>query len=552
MHGKPTTSPPSASGSHSRRPGQIPTWMAFWFGGRSGLRAVAALCLPVVASALLLAARGPATVDPEVQQDIEDILGQTGWRSSTWGVLAVSLDYGDTLVAVNAEEPLIPASNVKLLTTAAALHYLGPEFRYRTYLLAEGAQVGGVLRGDLTFYGTGDPALSWRFAESRTAVVEALADSVLAAGIRRIDGDVVGDASYFQPPGQHPSWDPRDLDDWFAAPAAALSFNENVVTLRVVPGEAGARPTVHTLPAGAEVPIRIEASTVAGRASRPVIMSRTDGAGPIVISGEIRSGARDRWDLLSVADPALFAAGALRQALIERGIMVSGRARAVVDPAESILTGGTSWPDSAGRAPRPLAAHYSPPLIDLLAVTNKTSHNLYAELILRTLGRHVVGDGSFEGGAEAVERFMIEQAGVEPGSVELVDGSGLSRDNRVSASAFVRALSHMAASDLWEPLWETLPQAGGRELRRMNRSPAEDNLRAKTGTLTSVSALSGQLRTVEGERVLFSILQNGVPSPRSAKYIEDRLSVRLATFRRSGSGGAVELRGTRPGDSDDP
>ncbi len=501
-------------------------------------------CLTALAGVVLMAAaRGPAIADPEVQQDIESILSRTGWRSSTWGVLAVSLDYGDTLVAVNAEEPLIPASNVKLLTTAAALHYLGPDFRYRTYLLSDGPVVGGVLRGDLTLYGTGDPALSWRFADSRTAVMEALADSLVAAGVRRIDGDVVGDASYFPPPGQHPSWDPRDLDDWFAAPAAALSFNENVVTLRVVPGEVGRAPVVHTLPPKAEVPIQNAALTVAGRPSRLVTMARADGVGPIVVSGEIRSGARDRWDLVSVADPALFAAGALRQALSERGIMVSGRTRGVSDPSASILTGRTAWPDSTGRAPRALATHHSPPLIDLLAVTNKSSHNLYAELILRTLGRHVMGDGSFEGGTAAVERFMLEEAGVPPGSVDLADGSGLSRDNRVSAAAFVRALGHMAQSDLWEPLWESLPQAGGRELRRMNRSAAEDNLRAKTGTLSSVSALSGQLRTVEGERVLFSILQNGVPSPRSAKYIEDRLSVRLATFRRSGGGAPVELRG---------
>jgi len=364
-------------------------------------------------------------------------------------------------------------------------------------------------------------------------VIEGLADSLVASGIRRIDGDIVGDASYFGSPLQHPTWDPRDLDDWFAAPASALSFNENVVTLRVVPTEAGLAPTIHTVPPSAEVAIVNRAVTVSGRPSRQILMSRSDPEGPIIVSGEIGSGARDRWDLLSVSDPALFAAGALRNALRERGVTIDGRARAVVDPKDSPLTGRTVWPDTTGVAPRTLAAHRSPPLTELLAVTNKTSHNLYAELILRTLGRTVFGDGTFAGGARAVERFLSEAASVDTSTVALVDGSGLSRENKVSASSFVQALDYMAKSELWDPLWESLPEAGGRELRRMNRSAAEDNLRAKTGTLTSVSALSGLLRTVEGERILFSIIQNGVPSRGSAKYVEDRLSVRLATFRRA-------------------
>ena len=504
--------------------------------------AIVASVLAVSAILAMMGARAGDLPDPEVQEDVENILRRTGWRSSTWGVLAVSLDYGDTLVAVNSDEALIPASNVKLLTTMAALYFLGPDYRYTTYLLATDSVTDGVLASDLTLYGTGDPALSWRFADSRTAVIEGLADSLVAAGVKRLDGDIVGDASYFESPSQHPTWDPRDLDDWFAAPASALSFNENVVTLRVVATETGFAPTIHTVPPAAEVAIVNRAQTVAGRPQRQILMSRADGEGPIVISGEIARGGRDRWDLLSVADPALFAAGALRNALRERGVVITGDVRAVTDPTDSPLTGRTMWPDSSGAAPRAVAVHRSPPLTELLGVTNKTSHNLYAELILRTLGRTVFGDGSFAGGARAVERFLHEAASVDTSNVVLVDGSGLSRENKVSASSFVQALDYMAKSDLWDPLWTSLPEAGGREMRRMNRSPAEDNLRAKTGTLTSVSALSGLLRTVEGERILFSIIQNGVPSRGSAKYVEDRLSVRLATFRRTNQDGTVDIR----------
>jgi len=479
--------------------------------------------------------------DPDVQGDIESILERAGWRSSSWGVLAISLDRGDTLVSINPSDPLVPASNVKLLTTAAALHYLSPDFRYRTFALAGGAiDANGVLDGDLVLYGTGDPALSWRFSESRTAVMEKLADSIVASGVTTIEGDVVGDGSYFGDEGRHSGWDPRDRDDWFAAPATALSFNENVVTLRVVPSGAGEIPAVHTIPSNAHVPLVLDARLVATRPRGLLRMGRPEPDSPLTIWGDIQKGSRDQWRLVTVDDPALFAAGALATALQDRGVTIRGASRGHTDGAISLVTGKTRITSGSGGVI--LATHWSPPLLDLLSVTNQESHNLYAELILKTLGRVVDGEGSFEAGARVVRRFLVDHAGADPDAVALVDGSGLSRDNHVSAATFVSALAYMAQSDLWDALWTSLPEAGsGGRLRRMDRSPAASNLRAKTGTLTRVSALSGQLTTLEGERVVFSILQNGIPSRGSAKSIEDRLSVRLASFRRAGTGGSVDL-----------
>ena len=507
-----------------------PPSRARWFG----------LALLAVLVGVLPAARalnfGP---DPEVQRDIESILDRAGWRNSSWGVLAVSVDRGDTLVAINAEEPLVPASNVKLLTTAAALHYLGPDFRYRTFVLADGTLQDGVLDGNVVLYGTGDPALSWRFSSSRTAVIETLADSLVALGVREVTGDIVGDGTYFEGEGRHPSWDPRDRDDWFAAPATALSFNENVVTLRVVAGDVDGSPVIHTIPSQAHVPVVNQARTVAGRPQVTMRMGRPEPESPLTVWGEIRRGGRDQWRLVTVTDPPAFAAGALASALRERGVEVTGVPRSARAGEASVVTGKTKV--TAHTAPI-LATHWSPPLLDLLSVTNQESHNLYAELILKTLGRVVEGEGSFEAGARAVRDFLVEQAGVSDDEVALVDGSGLSRDNAVSAQAFVSALTYMTQTDLWEPLWTSLPEAGGGgRLRRMDRSPAASNLRAKTGTLTRVSALSGQLTTLEGERVVFSIIQNGVPSRGGAKALEDRLSVRLAAFRRAGEGAAVDL-----------
>lgn len=492
------------------------------------------LMCPVNANA---SAQEPTGPDTQVQRDVEAILERAGWRNSTWGVLAVSLDRGDTLVSVNAAEPLVPASNVKLLTTAAALHYLGPDYRFRTFVMTDAPVTNGVLEGDLWFYGTGDPALSWRFSDSRTAIPEALADSLVARGIHTIAGDVLGDGTYFRGDDRHPSWDPRDRDDWFAAAATALAFNENVITLRVVANEAGAQPTIHTIPSGSHVPVANQAVSTAVRPREVLRMGRPDPESPLSIWGEIRRGGRDQWRLVTVSQPERFAAGALLNALRDRGITVQGQARKAT--GASLVTGRARV---EGGTTTILATHWSPPLLNLLEVVNQESHNLYAELILKTVGRIVEGEGSFEAGARAVERFLTTQAGIGPDQVRLVDGSGLSRENRVSATAFVSALSYVNRTDLWEALWHSLPEAGrGGRLRRMDRSPAASNLRAKTGTLTRVSALSGQLTTLEGERVVFSILQNGIPSRGSAKALEDRLSVRLAAFRRAGAGQAVQV-----------
>ncbi|MCA9738089.1 MAG: D-alanyl-D-alanine carboxypeptidase/D-alanyl-D-alanine-endopeptidase [Gemmatimonadota bacterium] len=501
--------------------------------------------LTVVAGALVAARTPPAGSDPTLQEELSAVLQRTGWRGATWGILAVSLERGDTLFALNTDLPLIPASNMKLLTAAAALHVLGPEYRYRTFVLADGPVVDGVLQGDLVLYGTGDPALSWRFSGSRTAVVEALADTAVARlGLTGITGSVVGDGTFFDGPEVHPDWEPADLDDWFAAPASALSFNENVITLRVMPGADAETPARYeTIPGGAQVAVVNRATTVAGRTQR-MFAGRSGGTGPIVIQGELGTAGPERWRLISVDDPATFAAGALRRALEERGVRVAGGSHALGNDAASALTGRNRWAplDAEAAPPRIVAEHRSPPMAELVEVMNKHSHNLYAELLLKTLGRAVEGEGSYEAGSRVLRDFLVETVGADPDEVEIHDGSGLSRGNRVSADVLVRTLAYMRGADTWDALFESLPRAGADEMGRMTRGAAAENLRAKTGTLTGVSALSGELRTLEGETVLFAILQNDVPSRRAAKRVEDALSERIASLRRAREGAGVELR----------
>jgi len=475
---------------------------------------------------------------PEIQQlreELEGILTSTGNRGASWAILAISLDRHDTLLAMNPDQLMVPASNMKLLSTAAALYYLGPDFRYRTFLLADGPQVGGVLEGDLILYGTGDPTLSERFFPSETAPMDSLADGVLGMGIREIRGDLVVDGSFFQGPDLHPEWDPDDLNDAFAAPVSAVSMAENLVTVRVEAGSwVGAQPSIYTIPEAPGIPVTNLARTVSENSRSRVWLLRETPQDPIGIEGEIPLGGSDVWRRLPVPDPLRFTGLQLKRALEARGVRVTGTVVTTRDPDASRLSHDSALTGMKGDAPpRILAVQESPPLLDILRVINKESNNFLAETVAKTVGRTVLGEGSFSGGGRAVEKFLNEKVGVLPKELRVRDGSGLSEENRASAGTFVQTMEYMASSPHWEEFLSTLPEAGvRRELGRMYRSPAARNLRAKTGTMDGVSALSGLVRTRSGERILFSFLSNDVASEYRAKRAEDQLGIRLASLTR--------------------
>lgn len=477
----------------------------------------------------------PAHLPPWIRglrDDVEAILPRDRWPTARWGLLAVSLDRGDTLVAADSDAMLAPASNVKLLTSAAALDALDPEFRYTTYLLADGEVVDGVLHGDLILFGTGDPTLHER--SGGLGPFDAMAQELRRQGVRRVNGNVVGDASLFRGPERAPGWNPDDFNDDYAARAAALAFTENILTVEVEPGaRAGDRPVIRVLPQGASAEMINEVRTVAG-SPRSIRLFRRDPGDPIRVTGEVRAGSRAVRRTITVDDPVLHAASGLRAALQRHGIPVVGHTLENRDPARSRVTGPRIWAPAFGRkAPLVLAAHRSPPLQEILTVVNQRSHNLYADMVSMTVGRVMDGEGSFAGGARAVTAFAQRAAGVGD-RLSLVDGSGLSRDNRATAGAFIAVLQAMSRGPHWSAYLETLPEAGGRSLRRMGRSAADGNLRAKTGTIKNVSALSGIVRSSDGEAVLFSILANGVPNTWQAKDLEDRIGIRLAGTLRPG------------------
>lgn len=460
------------------------------------------------------------------------------WGDSHWGVLVTSLDRGDTLYALDAHRAMAPASNVKLLTTAVALHHLGVDYRFRTFLLSDASVEDGVLRGDLVLYGTGDPTLGQQDSRTGRAPLHEMAQRLAERGIRCVSGDVVGDGSYFQGPLRPAGWRTQYLNESFAAPVDALQYGENLATLRVDPGPTvGAPVRVGTQPVDAPLAVRVNARTVSRRTSHPVWALRTDPDAPVEVTGQMRLQDPAIWRRMTVSDPALYAATRLRAALESAGICVHGSARSNRARDASIVPERATWAptfvEDGSARPRILAEHRSEPLLQLLWVVNRQSHNLYAESIARTVGRVVEGDGSFEAAADVMRRFLVDDLGVPPAEARPVDGSGLSPENRMSPYALVRVIDHLAASDHWPAFWSTLPQAGNwRELRRMYGTPAAENLRAKTGTLRRVSALSGVVEAGNGERLLFSIVSNDVPSTSAAKAVEDRIGATLASFSR--------------------
>ncbi|TVP76910.1 MAG: D-alanyl-D-alanine carboxypeptidase/D-alanyl-D-alanine-endopeptidase [Gemmatimonadales bacterium] len=506
------------------------------------------------AEAISLAAAagsGNAASAASVRQLVEDLTGLTN-RPGDWGVLAVSLDGGDTLVNLGGELPMAPASNMKIFTSAAALHHLGPDFRFPTWLLADGSVRDGVLEGDLVLYGTGDPTLGLRNPDRPTGALADFVEALRSQGIHTVRGDVLGDGTYFRGDPRRPSWNPDDLNDWFAAPVSALSFNENMVSIQVRSrAGSGGVPQVVTHPRTEGLPVVNRARIVQGATGTPLAIVREDPDDPIEIRGDLRAGAGDVWRAMSVSDPQLYAASVLVATLEAAGIRVTGSASSLdareleledwMDGAAGSRVSGTHLQGTSSKDPREggslrtLWVHHSAPLPELLHTVNHRSHNLFSEVLLKALGRQVVGDPSFQGGQEALTRYLVDVAGVHPDEIHVEDGSGLSRLNRASPRALVRVLEHMAG-DAEGPLFRaSIPQAGTRQgLSRMHRTPAAGNLRAKTGTIHRVSALSGVVTTAGGEEVLFSIIANDVPSPWAAKRVEDEVGARLASFSRPG------------------
>ena len=436
--------------------------------------------------------------------------------------LVVTTEDGGELVAINPDGRFIPASNTKMLTTAAAFANLpgldGPDAAGGASVRLD-RDVGPV--PDVILVGHGDARLS-SAPDCQVDCLSVLADAV-AARVRRVRG-VVGDDSLFPDQRWSPGMSWNNIETRSGTAISALTIDDNELAMRVSPGAAGQAPAVDALP---YYEVQNFATTVAAGPTE-LHFDRMPNSRTLRLSGTIAAGAEPETLRLGIDDPAYFAAWRLRALLEARGVRVTGgvdvRHRRLTPADDPARRGGAP----AARPPEPeaLARLTPPPLAEDLLHTNKVSQNLHAELFLRRVGL-VAGSGSIEDGVAAIAAMMA-RAGAPRTGWDLSDGSGMSTYNRVSPRA-VAALRRWAAAQPWGAAWRaTFPIAGvdGTLARRFRGTPLEGHLFAKTGTLNATNALSGYMIARSGRTLIFSFYANDVPADAGAtRYMDEALAL---------------------------
>jgi D-alanyl-D-alanine carboxypeptidase/D-alanyl-D-alanine-endopeptidase (penicillin-binding protein 4) len=452
-----------------------------------------------------------------------------------WGISVVKLD-GTPVYTLNDTQYFQPASNAKLFTTATALALLGPDFRLKTYVAADGpVDSDGHLHGSLRLIGGADLSLSGRvypynahteFSPNPLQALDDLAGQVAASGIKALDGAVVADDTLFVYERYGQGWGQDDLMWDYGAPVSALTLNDNTRLLTIAPGaragdEAAAQWDV-PLPNDAQL-FKNEVITTPVGSQSHLGLDREVDQSVLRAFGSIPQGGKPENFGIAVQDPAKFAGDAFVQALASKGIQVNGAVQAshrlsgdtqdfTAETRQSIALkplAATQLPFTPPAGSRIVAQRTSPPLSQIVTVVNKVSQNLHAEMLLRLLGKAEGDDGSIAQGARVVRQFLTS-AGVSPDGYFFLDGSGLSPQDVITPRAATTLLTYAAKLPWGEVYRASLPVGGvdGTLSNRFKNSPLKGKIFAKTGTLAEVHTLSGYLETAKGRTLAFSILCN--------------------------------------------
>jgi D-alanyl-D-alanine carboxypeptidase/D-alanyl-D-alanine-endopeptidase (penicillin-binding protein 4) len=480
---------------------------------------------------------------------------------SHWGIAVTKMD-GTRIYALNAGQFFHPASNAKLFTTAAAVALLGPSATVTTRVTAMSPpnKDGVLATGGLRLMGAGDANLSGRTIPYVPSVLrpnpappeadplrylEEMADQVAKTGVNVVEGDVVGDDSLFPWQPYPEDWSIDDAVWGYGAPVSALTVNDNEMKVTITPAaEAGAPATVAIEQAVPYYTIESSVTTTAANTMPAVGIDRALGSKTVRVYGTVPAGMQPMSSHLAIDDPAEYAAMAFKQMLEQRGIRVTGKARAEhrlsVDTASFVaeaqqplnipLTAQNTQPACTNFCTT-LAEHVSPSLIDDVVATNKVSQNLHAELLLRRLGKTFADDGSAVQGARVVRTFLTTMAGVNQDDFVFFDGSGLSGHDLVAPRATVKLLQY-ASTQPWFADWKaSLPVGGvdGTLAGRFTKAPLRGHVFAKTGTLGEARALSGYIDCASGRTVIFSIMvDNHAPHSRADETALDRIVAAIA------------------------
>ncbi|SEB71121.1 D-alanyl-D-alanine carboxypeptidase/D-alanyl-D-alanine endopeptidase [Terriglobus roseus] len=505
----------------------------------------------------------PSYADLPLAEQITRITSEPGVVRAHWGVSVTRLD-GTPVAAMNDGQLFQPASNAKLFTTAAAMALLPMDDHLKTQVIASGNYYGkGTLDGNLVLKGVGDANFSGRpvpfvrvpagtTAPHRDELryIDELADKVKAAGITQIKGDIVGDDSLF-PNDLYPAdWSIDDSPWYYGAPINALMIADNAFNLKVLPGAAiGSKPTVVMDPALPFYTVDMQATTTTKGGESALDIQRSMGSRVIRIYGTLAIGSAPYSQDMSIAEPAEYAAAALKAALEARGVLVSGTTTAkhssfyetsftrhstepvnnlTLSPRRKVLLAAPTCSDCGTRV---LAEHVGPLLRDDITITNKTSENQHAELFLRQLGFYYFGSGTSAQGARVVRYFLTKTVGIDGDDFLFFDGSGLSGHDLVTPRAATKLLAY-AATQPWGAFWKDSFPVGGEDgtLRaRFPAAPLKDHVFAKTGTLSEARGLSGYVDCASGQTLIFSIMVNAhTPRTSDDQKAMDRIVAAIA------------------------
>jgi len=489
------------------------------------------LCAAVLALAACRAAPGipgPARIstgaDASLRAFIDSMTDAPQFSNAHWGILIVDPERGDTLYARNAGKLFMPASNMKILTSATALTQLGPDYRYRTSFVARGPVAEGTLDGDLLVIGRGDPSVSDHMLHDAMLPLRAIADSLAAKGIRHIRGRVVSSGNAF--PGEvfGFGWTYDDLEDSYSAPVDELLFNEGYSELHVRGGDnPGDSVRVEVSPARSFPRVHVTATTIAptpgdtARARRRTLRARKDSTTwDVILEGEIA--ARDTTTIeVTHHDPGAAYIAAVREVLRDKAITVDD-----------------SPTDTSASQLDTLATLSSPPLSEILKALMKPSQNQIAEMLFRTVALEKIGAGRGDSARAIVERQIGAWGVLVPAEAIVRDGSGLARYDYISPRTAVRILDAMRRAPTFAVYYDALPIAGvdGTIRSRMKSTPAENNVHAKTGTVAQARSLSGYVTTADRHMLIFSFLCNNFTVPnREVERVQDAIAARLAAMR---------------------
>ncbi|MGW7679817.1 D-alanyl-D-alanine carboxypeptidase/D-alanyl-D-alanine endopeptidase [Kribbella sp. NPDC054772] len=486
--------------------------------GRGMVAAVAAVAAVAGGFVGQSAAAPTAVQATALQQRLDGLLNDSRYDGSQVALVVRDATTGETLYDRNGAERLLPASNTKLFTSTAAMHVLGPAYRFHTDVLATAPVRGGMLRGDLYLKGYGDPtALESDYV--------GLAKQLKAAGVRRVDGNLIADDTYFDHVRLGDTWSWDDEPFYYSAQISALTlapntdYDSGTAIVETRPGAAAGAPAkLNLVPANDTVKLVNTATTGATGSSNTLNVERDHGTNVVRVSGSIPLGASVDQEWTTVWEPELYAADVFRRALAAQGIAVTGQ----------IKNAGT--PSGATR----MARDESMTVGELLTPFLKLSNNMHAETLVKAMGAVAEADGSWSAGLDVVTNYA-KSLGVDTSRIRLSDGSGLSRKVNVTADSITDVLIGAQKETWWKQWYDALPIAGNPErfvggtLRsRMANTPAANNLHGKTGSLTGVTSLSGYVTNKDGRKLVFSMISNNyLSSPRS---IEDAVGVTLASW----------------------